>query len=876
MPELPTGTVTFLFTDIEGSTNVARALGPRWSDVLEDHNGILRVAIRDRGGIDLRTQGDAFFAVFTSAVDAVTACVEAQRALAEHPWPPDGSIRVRMGMHTGEGRLGGDDYVGLDVHRAARIVAAGHGGQVLLSETTTTLADHDLPEGVSLRGLGTHRLKDFDEPQPIHQLVIEGLPDEFPALKTLEIPTNLPLALTTFVGRERELEELQALLARNRLVTLAGPGGTGKTRLALEAARRRTVDHRDGVFFVDLSPIRDPGLVASSIAQSLGLKERPHQTALATVMGHLRERSALLILDNFEQVAAAAPIVAELIQASPRTHFLVTSRVRLSLSGEQEFPVPPLGLPVDGSDVRSLAGNEAVGLFADRARSAQPSFEISDENAATIAEICARLDGLPLAIELAAAQLRVLSPQELLARLDQRLPLRAGAGNVPERQRTLRGAIEWSYGLLDEPQQRLFARLSVFAGGASFGTVEAVCNPAGDLGGDTLDVLGSLVDQSLVRRGEDPEGSRYLMLETIREFAGERLHAEFDLDGTERRHAEVFAALAEEWGPAVRGQDGQRAVAILTAEQDNMRAALGWASRADRAQTGFRIVGALWMFWVERGRVAEGRGLAAGILALPSGSRRDGLRAGATSALAALAYWTADYPSAGAAYRETADIYNEMGNAHGHAEAVKNLAYVALAERDTEAVFAIVEQAMDAARTAGDPALTAEIAGVLGTARAQVRDFEGAIEALQESLKLFEATASGDRWPAEIRGRLANVYRMAGRLDEAEDVLRSSLRAYRDDFVSSIGTAVVLIQLAAIAMVRGNHERALRLAAFCNATAERTGSEPPPAILMAPDFSEFRAAAAETLDEEAIDRMWAEGRAMAAEEAISLALGEPR
>ncbi|HEX9234980.1 MAG TPA: adenylate/guanylate cyclase domain-containing protein, partial [Actinomycetota bacterium] len=601
MTGLPTGTVTFLFTDIEGSTNLARTLGERWPEVLEQHHDILRKAIRDHGGVDVRTEGDAFFAVFVSAADAVAAAAAAQRELSEHPWPGDGPVRVRMGMHTGEGRLGGDEYVGLDVHRAARIAAAGHGGQVLISEATRGLAAERLPGGVSIRDLGHHRLKDFDEPKPIHQVVIDGLPGEFPPLKTLEVPTNLPMRLTSFVGRERELAEVEALLSAHRLLTLIGPGGTGKTRLALEVASRRADRHPDGVFFVDLSPIRDPALVPSTVIQALGLKERADRPALDTATAYLADRHVLMLMDNFEQVVDAAPVVEELLRASSGVKVLATSRIRLAVMGEQEFPVPPLGVPQDPGDLEALRSNDAVALFGDRARAANPSFELTEQNAEAIAEICARLDGLPLAIELAAAQLRLLAPVELLARLEHRLPLRTGAGNVPERQRTLRATIEWSYHLLDEPERRLFARLSVFAGGATLDAIEAVGNPDGDLGQDTLAPLGSLIDHSLVRRHDSPEGSRFAMLETIREYAAERLAAEFDLEQNERRHAEFFTRFIEEWGPAVRSPRSPEATGTLVRELDNVRAAIDWALRGGHAGAGLRIAAPMWMFWVERG-----------------------------------------------------------------------------------------------------------------------------------------------------------------------------------------------------------------------------------------------------------------------------------
>lgn len=373
---LPTGTVTFLFTDIEGSTNLARALGSRWPQVLAEHNNLLREAIRTHHGIEVSTEGDSFFAVFTSAVDAVACTASAQRSLAQHSWPEGSPVRVRMGLHTGEGRLDGKEYVGLDVHLAARIAAAGHGGQVLLSHSTRPLVELDLPDGVRLRDLGDHRLKDFDEPKHMHQLVIEGLPEYFPPLKTLNVPTNLPVPLTSFVGRQRELGEITELLDSARLVTLTGPGGTGKTRLALTVASVVLDRFPDGVYFVELAPITDPQLVPSVIGSTLGMGKEGQRPLLETLKSELRDRTTLLVLDNFEQVIDASRTVAELLRAAPGLKVVVTSREPLRIAGEQEVPVPPLELPHAGraeNRVNELRTVDSVALFLQRARSVRPA-----------------------------------------------------------------------------------------------------------------------------------------------------------------------------------------------------------------------------------------------------------------------------------------------------------------------------------------------------------------------------------------------------------------------------------------------------------------------------------------------------------------------
>ncbi len=486
MTELPTGTITFLFTDIEGSTNLARTLGDRWPGVLEQHHDILRTAIREAGGIVIRTEGDAFFAVLASAVDAIAACAEAQRRLAAHRWPDEGPVRVRMGMHTGEGRLGSDqEYVGLDVHRAARIAAAGHGGQVLISEATEALVGDKRPDGVSIRDLGPHRLKDFDEPQRILQLVIEGLSSEFPPIRTLEIPTNLPVRLTSFVGRDGEVAQVAGLLESARLVTLTGPGGTGKTRLAVEAASGVLDRFPDGVFFVDLAPITDPALVPSAVLTAVGPRGGAGPLSeLERLQIELRDREILLVLDNFEQVIDAAPAVGAILAAAQRIRVLATSRSPLRLEGEREIPVAPLDLPGAAAPLppRDLYRFEAVALFAERATAVDPGFAIDEDNAAVIVEICRRLDGLPLAIELAASRLRVLSPAAMLERLDRGLPLLSGGPrDRPGRQRTLRDAIDWSYRLLPPAVASLFQLLCVFAGGFTIPAAESICGPDGAL-----------------------------------------------------------------------------------------------------------------------------------------------------------------------------------------------------------------------------------------------------------------------------------------------------------------------------------------------------------------------------------------------------------
>jgi class 3 adenylate cyclase len=493
MPELPTGTVTFLFTDIEGSTRLLTEAGSDYRTLLEEHRSLIRDAVARADGTVFGTEGDAVFAVFPRADAALGAAADLQHALLEHPWPGGRQVRVRAGIHSGEVTLADGDYVGLPIHEVARISAAAHGGQVIVSPTTRELASQSLPGEIELRDLGEHRLKDVAQPIRLYQLIAEGLPDRFPPPRTLAARSDsLPPQLNSFIGRG-ELDEAKRLVHRSRLLTLTGPGGTGKTRLALELARELSDEYADGVSFVPLDAVRDPELVPSAITTALGLAEGSPTAGgpMARLVDHLRDRSMILVLDNFEQVVEGAPAVADLLRGAERTKIIATSRIPLRIAGEQEFPVPPLGLPQSaGTGAEQAMRSEAVQLFIDRATAVRPDFRLSDENAAAVIDIVRRLDGLPLAIELAAARLRVLSVDALRERLSKRLAvLTGGARDLPLRQQTLRGTVEWSYELLDQADRDLFERFGVFASAACLVEAEPVCGPPDELGEEVLDGL---------------------------------------------------------------------------------------------------------------------------------------------------------------------------------------------------------------------------------------------------------------------------------------------------------------------------------------------------------------------------------------------------
>src|SRR5438093_3655917 len=644
--DLPSGTVTFLFTDIEGSTKLLRELGERYSATLAEHRRVLREACAHHGGVEVRTEGDAFFVVFRSPKKATAAAAEAQAALEAGP------VRVRMGVHTGEPVISEGDYVGLDVHLAARVAACGHGGQVVLSADTRALLDDAAP----LTDLGEHRLKDFDEPVPLFQLGEA----RFPPLKTIS-NTNLPRPASSFVGREREVAEVLSLIRDGaRLLTLTGPGGSGKTRLAIEAAAELLPDFKAGVFWAGLAPLRDAALVTETIAQTLGARD--------DLTGHIAERELLLLLDNFEQVVDAAPELSSLLEACPNLKLLITSRELLRLQGEIEYAVPPLAEP------------EAVELFCTRSRLAGNE---------TIAELCRRLDDLPLAVELAAARTSVLTLGQILKRLSKRLDLLKGGRDAEPRQATLRATIEWSYDLLSDDEKALFARLAVFAGGCTLEAAEEVAEA-------DLDVLQSLVDKSLVRHTAD----RFRMLETIREFALERLEESGEAEGMHRRHAEHFLALAEEAEPSILGGTPGEWLEKLEREHDNLRAALNRLEASGETERVLRLAGALKEFWGVKGHLTEGRRLLE--TALGADERPTAARAKALNGAADLATGRGDPATARLRAEEALALHRTLGNTWGTAYSLLLIGIAATNGGDLASAREALEESVRLFRELGD------------------------------------------------------------------------------------------------------------------------------------------------------------------------------
>ena len=810
--DLPTGTVTLLFTDIEGSTHLLQQLGERYASVLAECHHLLRAVFREHHGHEVDTQGDAFFVTFARANDAVSAAVAAQRTLAAHSWPEGMAVRVRMGLHTGEPELTLEGYVGLDVHHAARIMSAGHGGQILLSPTTRELVEHELPAEVSLCDLGVHRLKDLKRPTHLFQLVIADLPADFPPLKTLNAsPNNLPVQPTPFIGREKEVAAVEHLLQREevRLVTLTGPGGVGKTRLGLQVAAELADRFADGVVFVNLALTSDPTLVVPTIAQVLCIPEVAGQTLLERLKEQLRQKQVLLLLDNFEQVVSAAVQVADLLSDCPQLKVLVTSRETLHVQAEHEFAVPPLTLPdlIHLPGLAALSLYEAVALFLERAQATKPDFQLTPTNARAIAEICACLDGLPLAIGLAAARIKLLPPQALLARLGQRLAvLTSGARDVPARQQTLRNTIEWSYDLLDAQEQRLFRRLAVFVGGGTPEAIEAVSTTAGDTDADVLEGIASLLDKSLLQRTErDGKEPHYVMLETIREYGLEALTSGGEAEATREAHAAYYLALAEQADPELSGPQQIIWFERLEREHDNLRAALSWfleqGSDGQNRELALRLSGALSQFWLLRGYVSEGRQWLERALDESRGVRSS-VRAKALVGAGELATMQDDFGQAEALCGESLALYRELRDRRGSATSLSSLGYTALMRSNYAAARALEEEALTLFREIGDRGGSVFALHPLATVLFYQGEYGRAHALLEESLVLSREIG-GVKGIADSLMLLGLVLLLQGDLARAHARLEESLAVSREvGYRRNIGLSI--FHLGAVALLQGD------------------------------------------------------------------------
>ena len=718
---------TFLFTDIEGSTRLLDRLGAGYDDVFAKHCRLLRDAFAAEAGRVAGTSGDSFFVVFERPAGAVAAAAAAQRALKSYQWPEGVDVRVRMGIHSGEARRSGEGYVGLDVHRAARICDAAHGGQILLSEATRSLVAH-----TPVRHLGEHRLKDIPEAQELYQLVPDDIPDEFPPPRSLQgAGLALPTPPTPLVGREREVAELRELLADEdvRAVTITGPGGSGKTRLALEVARP-ALDFPDGIYFVELAAVSEPPLALTAIAHAVGVEESAGSLE-AALERFLVRRTTLLVLDNLEQVLGASPLVARLLAAAPRLKVLATSRIPLRIRGEREYP---LG---------GLSSADAVALFAERASAVRPEFSADD----AVAELCAALDGLPLALELAAARVRALPPEQLLERLSDRLALLAGgARDLPERHRTLRAAVDWSHELLEPSGREALARLGVFSGGFTLAAADAVCG---------VDVFGleSLAEHSLLKS----QDGRFQMLETIRAYAIERLEERGESEEFRLRHAEHFADFAESAEMTVlRGKEQGTWIDRVEAEHDNLRAALSWAHDVGETELELRIAGALRGFWYVRSYLGEGRRWYAQALAA-EGPQPPAPRAKALRGALSLAHRQGRVDDAQRYADEALELYRQVGDEEGIQTALNNLASIAVSRNETERARGLFEESRGLAVRRGDRWGEALTGSNLGYLALTVGDLDSAESHLRASLALLRELGANEETaiPVQNLGFLA-------------------------------------------------------------------------------------------------------------------------
>lgn len=744
MRQLPTGIITLLFTDIEGSTRLLQQLGNRYGEVLSECRALLRAAFEQWHGYEVDTQGDAFFVVFASVSDAVAAAVMLQRTLSAHSWPDDIAVRVRVGLHTGEPESTQEGYVGLDVHRAARIMSAGYGGQVLLSQGTRDLIIEDLPADVRLRALGEYVLKDIEGLSPIFQLVIAGLPADFPPLKTAgrRLLNSLPTPPTPFIGREEEISTLCDLLlqADVRLLTLIGTAGVGKTRLSVQVASKLSEKFPDGISFLDLAQVRDSDGLVVSIAQALHLREERGQSLLERIKATLREMRALLVLDNFEQLLEAGLVLSHLLATCPGLKFLVTSRSMLHIQAERIFEVQPLSVPAARRhhSLTDLLQYAAIALFVQRAEAVQSGFRLTSANASAIVNICTRLDGIPLAIELAAARSRYLSPQVLLAQLEQGLSvLRQRTHDIPERQQTLRNAIAWSYELLTDEEQQVFRRLTVCGSGCVLEAARQICTAGDNLAKNIADILEMLVDKSLLRQRRQAEDeTRFWFLQILREYGQEQLVAAGELAATRSAHAAYYLSWAQSAVKFPMGAEQARWLDRLEQEYENLRIALEWTleqANTDEklGEQALQLCVALGSFWETRNYFREGAAFLERALAVSNGAPAF-LRAQALYRAGSLALIMDDMSRAETLLHESQILFRESGDRANMAIILRIQGNIAraknnyrLARRFLEEALTIyrdVENDRGAARTRQDLASIATTQCNYGEARALMEE----------------------------------------------------------------------------------------------------------------------------------------------------------
>ena len=872
MRTLPTGVVSFLFTDIEGSTGLLERLGSDgYAALLDRHQEIVRRAIATHGGVEMGTEGDSFMVAFAAPGAAVEAATQAQQALSAEPWPEGAQVRVRMGVHTGEALVANDHYVGMSVHEAARVASAAHGGQILLSQATQHLIQDAVGSGGALKDLGEHQLRGIPGSQRLAQVIIPGLQADFPPLRTAGAPgARLPKQLSSFVSRPKELDGIDQLLGQSRLVTLVGPGGTGKTRLSVETGRRAADRFTDGVYWVALAGVRDASLVDGAIASALELHADPTRPTVEALIAHLHERELLLVLDNLEQVVGAAPLLGRLLEAAPRLAILATSRIPLHLPGEQQYRVPPLDLPDTTTPVTVAQAAEcaSVKLFVARAREVDPSFALTDANAPVISVIVERLDGLPLAIELAAARIDLLPVEAIRDRMEDRLSLLATRRpDVDERQRTLRGTIDWSYELLDEAPAGVFRRLGVFVGGFTLDAAEAVVAEDGEV----LDDISALLDASLLRREPSPTMPRWRMLETVREYAVDRLTLADEAEGT-------YRAFASHWGQVIQELSADLtagnpdAIATVEADNDNIRAALAWAFGGQSGQgftdpanpaLGAQICAAMGSYWalshVREGSAWMTRALecAAGEPAQVQAMLR--FRAG-------VLYDEEGRDGEAVASLTTAmGLFRQIGDRTGEARAVNSLGVVARGRGELERARSYLQASLALRQELGWGISTT--LNNLGLVAMDAGDPDAARDYFLRELELDEA--AGDREGiATARSNLAALALEADDVETAEAYLRQSLPTFAE-IADTVGIAGDLEHSAETARLRNAAERAITLFAAATRYRQQEGIPQQKVDRERQDglIEDLRSRVAA----ESFDAAWARGADLSIGEAVAMA-----
>ena len=922
---LPTGTVTFLFTDMEGSTRLWENYPEAMKNALARHNAILSGAIAGRNGLVFRTVGDAYCAVFLGAPEAVAAALDAQRWLYREQWATPEPIRVRMAIHTGTVETQEGEYIGPPLNRVARLLNLGHGGQTLVSQSAYELAQDALPGEAMLRDKGIHRLRDLSRPEQVYQLCSSDLPSDFPDLKSLNspaLPNNLPPQMTSFIGRQSEIAEVKNRLMQTRALTLMGTGGAGKTRLALQVAAEILDEYSDGVWFVELAPLSDPTLVAQTVAQAVGVREQAGQRIQATLGDALRSRKLLIILDNCEHlIPACAAIANELLRACPKIAILATSREALNIPGEMTYRIPSLSLP-DAHELpptENMAQYESVRLFIERAAFHQITFALSDQNAPAIASVCRHLDGIPLAIELAAARIRAMSVEEIERRLDDRFRLLTGGSRTAlRRQQTLRALVDWSYDLLSEQERLLLHRLCVFAGGWSLEAAEVICvTPEESLQAislksyEILDTLTSLVDKSLVVSEEQEGKTRYRLLETMRQYAREFLVQSGEAEAVQAAHRDYFLQVATEAEAALTGPGQGAWLTRLEAEHDNLRAGLEFALQAtgaDEAARAQRMTGCLWRFWQVHGHLSEGKTWLTRAINRPEGQGRTPERAAALRGAGVLTFFLGDYPAARTLFEENRAICEEMEDKPGIASALNSLGNVALYQGDHAESQRLLEESVKLRREIGDKRGAATTLVNLGNVALHQGDYDKARTFFEEGLILNREI--GDRYVIAIAlHSLGNAALYQGDYATARALCDEGLAIYRelgdergaaitqislgmaaveeknyllarglfqDSLIQSQRTgdqlcvAMSLEGMATLAARRGHGERAAHLGGAAEALRETLGA-PMPAWEQR-KYNEGFAAAKASLGEAAFAAAWAAGRIMDAEEAAQGAL----